>query len=95
VLTAYALIHYEHRDNALAALLHQGDHIAQVRRQLADFLQDLIAEGTATGDLRDDVPPGELAAYCLHALTAAGDLPAKAAVDRLVQVTLTGLRPRA
>lgn len=93
VLTAYALIQYEHRDNPLAALLHQGDHIAQVRRRLADFLQDLIAEGAATGDLRDDVPPGELAAYCLHALTAAGDLPAKAAVHRLVRVTLTGLRP--
>jgi AcrR family transcriptional regulator len=95
VLTAYALIQYEHRDNPLAALLHQGDHIAGVRRRLADFLRDLIAEGAAAGDLRDDVPPGELAAYCLHALTAAGDLPAKAAVRRLVQVTLTGLRPPA
>jgi len=35
---------------------------------------------------------GELAAYCLHAL-AAGTLPSEAAVERLVAVTLAGLRP--
>jgi hypothetical protein len=34
-----------------------------------------------------------LAGYCLHALTAANGLPSKAAVDRLVAVTLAGLRP--
>jgi AcrR family transcriptional regulator len=93
VLTAYALIQYRHRGNPLAALLHQGDHIAQVRRRLADFLQDLVADAAAAGDVRDDVPPGELAVYCLHALTAAGDLPAEAAVHRLVRVAVAGLRP--
>lgn len=30
---------------------------------------------------------------CLHALTAASSLPSKAAVRRLVAVTLAGLRP--
>jgi hypothetical protein len=35
----------------------------------------------------------ELATYCLHAITAASELPSQAAVRRLVQVTLTGLRP--
>jgi hypothetical protein len=35
----------------------------------------------------------ELASYCLHALTAAGTLPSKAAVRRLVTVTLAGLHP--
>ena len=34
----------------------------------------------------------ELASYCLHALTAASSLPSKAAVRRLVKVTLAGLR---
>lgn len=34
----------------------------------------------------------ELARYCLHALTAASELPAQAAVRRLVDVTLAGLR---
>lgn len=37
----------------------------------------LTAEGTETGDVRDDIDPDELASYCLHALTAAGDLPSK------------------
>jgi len=52
-----------------------------------------LDQGARTGDVRDDIAPGELASYCLHALTAAGDLPSKAAVHRLVTVTLTGLRP--
>ncbi|MFZ3497487.1 hypothetical protein ACODT5_30395 [Streptomyces sp. 5.8] len=52
-----------------------------------------MAEGVQAGDLRDDVPTAELAAYCIHALTAASPLPSRAAVDRLVAVTLDGLRP--
>jgi hypothetical protein len=51
-----------------------------------------VAEGAETGDLRDDVAPDELAGYCLHALAAASSLPSKAAVRRLVTVTLAGLR---
>jgi hypothetical protein len=43
--------------------------------------------------VRDDVPIDELAAYCLHALGAAGDLPSKSAVRRLVSVVLAGLEP--
>ncbi|MDN3353761.1 TetR/AcrR family transcriptional regulator [Actinomadura sp. DC4] len=95
VLTAYGLIQFEHRDNPLAALLHQGDHLAGARRRLTGFVESVIAESAAAGGLRDDVPPGELAGYCLHALTAAGDLPSETAVRRLVNVTLTGLRPPA
>jgi hypothetical protein len=57
------------------------------------MIRDLLAEAAKTGDLRDDVAPDELAVYCLHALTAANTLPSKAAVRRLVNVTLTGLRP--
>jgi hypothetical protein len=37
-------------------------------------------------------PPDELASFCLHAITAAGSLPSKTAVRRLVTVTLAGLR---
>ena len=56
------------------------------------LIRDLLTECARSGDLRDDVPPGELAIYCLHALTAAGNLKSKAEVRRLVQVTLSGLR---
>jgi hypothetical protein len=57
------------------------------------MVRELVAEAAATGDTRDDVSPDELATYCLHALEAAGGLRSKAAVGRLVAVTLTGLRP--
>ena len=91
VLEAYALISHEHHDTELATFLHRGQHVARAQQHLSDFMRDLIAEGAHAGELRDDVAPQELASYCLHALTAAGGLPSKAAVRRLVRVTLAGL----
>jgi AcrR family transcriptional regulator len=95
VLEAYALIchHREHDAPELGALLHRGEPVVRAQRQLIDLFRDLLIEVAETGDLRDDVAPDELASYCLHALTAAGSLPSKAAVHRLVTVTLAGLRP--
>jgi AcrR family transcriptional regulator len=96
VLEAYALIAHEthgHRNRELAAFLHGDEQVARAQQQLRRMIRDLLAEGAASGDLRDDVAPDELASYCLHALTAAGSLPSKAAVRRLVAVTLAGLRP--
>jgi AcrR family transcriptional regulator len=96
VLGAYALMTYERpHGTELTALLHRGEHIAQAHQHLSDFIRDLVAEAAKAGDIRDDVAPGELASYCLHALAAAGSLPSKAAVRRLVTVTLAGMRPRA
>jgi AcrR family transcriptional regulator len=95
VLEAYALISHEHHDSELAALLHRGEHLARAQRQLREMIRDLLTEGAETGDVRDDVAPDELASYCLHALAGARGLPSKAAVRRLVTVTLAGLRPRA
>jgi AcrR family transcriptional regulator len=92
VLEAYALIQHEPHSTELAALLHQGEHVARAHQRLHALIADLVAEGAKTGDLRDDVAPGELASYCLHALTAASSLPSQAAVRRLVAVTMTGLR---
>jgi AcrR family transcriptional regulator len=93
VLEVFAMIQYEHHGTELAALLHRGEHIAPAQQQLHAFITDLLAEGAKTGDVRDDVAPGELARYCLHALTAAGGLQSRAAVRRLLGVTLAGLRP--
>jgi AcrR family transcriptional regulator len=94
VLEAYALIAHEHHGTELAALLHRGDHAARAQQHLSDLIEGLLTEAAQTGDLRDDVAPAELATYCLHALTAARSLPSKAAVRRLVSVTLAGLAPR-
>jgi AcrR family transcriptional regulator len=93
VLETYALIRHEHRDSDLAALLHQGKHVARAEEHLRHFIRNLLSEASATGNVRDDIAPDELANYCLHALAAATTLPSKAAVRRLVTVTLTGLRP--
>ena len=94
VLQAYALIQQEHHSHELAALLHRGEHMARARLQLRDFLAGLLADAAAIGQVRDDIAPGELADYCLHALGAAAGLPSRAAVGRLVTVTLAGLRPQ-
>lgn len=95
VLEAYALMSHQHHGSELAALLHRGEHFARAERQLRDFIRDLVREGAKAGDLRNDVAPDELANYCLHALTAASNLPSKAAVRRLVAVTLAGCAPNA
>src|SRR5215204_2511049 len=96
VLEAYALIRHEshgHHDTELAAFLHRDEQVARARQQLRDMIRDLLTEAAETGDVRDDVAPDELASYCLHALAAANSLPTKAAVGRLVAVSLAGLRP--
>ncbi len=97
VLEAYALISHDthgHHDSELAAILHRDEQVTRAQHQLRDVIQDLLTEAAATGDVRNDVAADELASFCLHALTAAGSMPSKAAVQRLVTVTLAGLRPR-
>ncbi|MDQ3985501.1 MAG: TetR/AcrR family transcriptional regulator [Actinomycetota bacterium] len=97
VLQAYALISREsrgHHDTELAALMHRDGHVARAEQQLRRMIRELMIEGQKSGDVRGDVTPDELVSYCLHALTAASGLPSKAAVRRLVAVTLAGLRPQ-
>jgi AcrR family transcriptional regulator len=93
VLEAYAGIARQPHGGELAALLHQGEHVSHAELHLHGMLQHLLTEAAEAGDLRSDVPPAELAQYCLHALTAAATLTSQAAVTRLVTVTLDGLRP--
>lgn len=98
VLKAYAMIasrREQHGTEELGALLHRGDHVTRAQQQLVDLIEDVLREVAAAGQLRDDVAPDELASYCLHALTAASSVPSKAAVRRLVTVTLDGLRASA
>jgi AcrR family transcriptional regulator len=96
VLEAYASISHEshrHHNAELVAFLHRDEQVGAAEQRLRTMIRDLLADGAASGDLRDDVAPDELARYCLHALAAARSLPSKAAVRRLVDVTLAGLRP--
>jgi AcrR family transcriptional regulator len=88
VLKTYALMSHQHHGTELAALLHQGSHVARARQHLHSFIRGLLAEGAKNGAFRDDVPADELASYCLHALTAASSMPSKPAVQRLVKVIM-------
>ena len=98
VLTAYARITHESRgrhEAEMAALLHRDEHVAMAEHQVLSILRDLLTEAGEAGIVRTDTSADELARYCLHALSAASGLPSKAAVERLVMVTLAGLRPDA
>lgn len=99
VLAAYAqIVHGMSRHGfgtEVSALVHRDGQVAEPRRQLHGLVRDVLADAAATGHVRADIPPGELATYCLHALAAAGNLPSHAAVERLVAVTIAGLRPTA
>ena len=92
VLLAYAhrLGHGHHGD--MAAALHRTDHVAAGHARLEGFVSDLVARGAAEGALRRDVAPRELALFCIHALSAASSLRSRAAIERLLDVTLDGLR---
>lgn len=95
VLQAYARIVRQtggHHDTDIGRFLHRDEHLATAQHQLHLLIAGLIADAAQTSDVRRDTPPDELATYCLHALNAASSLPSQAAVDRLVTITLTGLR---
>jgi AcrR family transcriptional regulator len=98
VLAAHALHLHEtrgHHGTELAALVHRGDHVAQAERQLKDFIEVLITDAAMAGSVRHDAAPRELAEFCIHAIGAAQDLRSKAAVQRLVSITLGALQPHA
>jgi hypothetical protein len=75
-------------------VLHQQEQVAQAQREVRQMIQDLLIAAAKAGTVRDDVPPDELASYCVHALGGDGAQRSKAAVRRLVSVTLAGLSPQ-
>ncbi|MEO6411199.1 MAG: hypothetical protein ABIO48_01315 [Pedococcus sp.] len=76
----------------LPALIHRGEPVLRAEQQLTDLFGGMLTEVAHAGQLRGDVPPKELAQFCIHALGAAGSLRSEAAVPRLVAVTLSALR---
>ena len=95
VLAAYAEIQHGHGGGEAEALVHAGAHQVHARQALHDLVRDLLRDGVRDGRVRDDVPPAELAAFCVHALGAAAGAPSRAAVRRLVALTLAAVRPQA
>jgi AcrR family transcriptional regulator len=92
VLLAYARLARHQDGSTLAAQLHRGAHVLGARARLHDLLRELLLEAAHAGELREDVPPEELATFVLAALSAAGQLRSPDAVRRLVDVVLAGLR---
>ena len=88
VLDAYAAIEHAHRDHPLAHVLHVGAHYLDGRRRLGA----LLAEAAEAGELRDDVAPDLLAAYCINALAAAREATGGVAARRIAALTLDALR---
>lgn len=91
VLSIHAMVTFEHHGSAMASVMH----LEGARQTQLAFVSDLLRRAAEAGAIRDDVAPEELASYCVHALAAAAESPSKAAVSRLVQLTLESLRPRA
>ncbi|MFI9550830.1 TetR/AcrR family transcriptional regulator [Nonomuraea endophytica] len=93
VLAAYARILRQRGEHGpdLGALLHRDGHPAHAQLHLADLVRALLEEGAQSGEFRADVPAGELARYCLHALSAAAGMPSEAAAVRLAGVVMSGV----
>ena len=94
VLTTYAFMTHHRSGGEFAVQLHRGGHVTEAQEKLKRFIQNVLNEARNAGHVRTDVPTDELATYCIQSLTAAGALQSGAAVNRLIAVTLDGLRPR-
>ncbi|MFC8732310.1 TetR/AcrR family transcriptional regulator [Luteimicrobium sp. NPDC057192] len=97
VLTAYAEAQ-RHPDHGAAAgqvaLLRARPGAHGPAGALPGVVAGLVAAAAAAGAVRDDVPPAELAAFALAALSGTGAGGAGASPGRLVSLTLDALAPR-
>jgi len=89
---AYATMARGQDGTDVSALLHAGPHVAKARRHLRDLFRTLIEEAAEAGQVRGDMGADELALYCLGAVGAASGLKSKAAVRRLIDVTISGIK---
>jgi AcrR family transcriptional regulator len=95
VATEYALICFHRRQHGtpeLSALVHRDETVMAAERRIHLLFRGLLKEAAEDDAIRTDASPDELATFCHHALEAAGGSSSKAAVRRLVRVTLDGLR---
>ena len=95
VLTGYAFLsrHRGAHPGDLSAFLHRAGHIEPAQQHLLELVTGLLAEAASAGAIRTDTAPAQLAAFALHALAAAADLPDEPAVHKLVELVTTGLQP--
>ena len=100
VLTTYAQIQHQRtthgaqpQGHELSAMLHRETDLAPAEKHLHALVQGLIEAAAKEGQVRSDITPSELTAFCLGALSVASTVPSKAATHRLVVLILDGLQP--
>lgn len=94
LLDIYAVLAHEEHGTERTALMRRTPHVADACARLDTLIQTLLSAAVEEGDVRDDVPASELAAYAVSALEAASSAPSRAAVRRLVGLTLDALSAR-
>ena len=77
----------------VAMALHRASHMPAAHQRLHELVTSVVAGAADAGVARTDVPPAELATFCLHALAAASSLSSPDGRERLLEVTWTGLMP--
>ncbi|MEV0901624.1 TetR/AcrR family transcriptional regulator [Actinoplanes sp. NPDC049802] len=77
----------------VAMALHSAAHMPAAHQRLHALVTSVITDAAEAGIARTDVPPAELATFCLHALAAANSLPSLDSRERLLEVTWNGLLP--
>ena len=95
VLHAYAhmLSHTRGRHDAtVAAQLHLGPSVGHAEAELVQLVADRVSAAQTEGAVRTDMPAPELAAFAVSALGAAAGMHDHATVERLVGLTLHGLK---
>lgn len=92
ILRAHALMAYQHHATDPSPQIMSAPHVTRAQEQLRAFLTTCIEEAAADNTIRQDMKAAEIADYLLHALSAAAIQPSKAAVERLVELTMDALR---
>ena len=82
--------------DTLLAMIESGEiALAQTRAELLDVITGILEAGRAAGDLRADVTAEDISASLLGIFTVAGKPEQRPLADRLLDLLMDGLRPRA
>lgn len=81
-----------HGDADIALLLHRPEVVSRADEQLLALFTNLLTEAADAGVVRDDVPPVDLARFCLQSLASGDPQDAPADSPRL-RLTLAGIAP--
>ena len=91
VLLELARMSHRREGSDAAAALHRTPEALGAADRLIALVEDVVRDAVVAGIVRNDVPPRELATFCVGALETASKFATRAAAARLVQVVLDGL----